>query len=392
VNEDRASRYHRLKRRAALVSIASTAALLAALLSSGGSAWLRDFAIRATGGATPAVVAVYVSFLACLHETIALPSAFYRSFVLERRYDLSREPLRTWLLDHVKASTLGLVLGIAGAEVAYLALRAWPRAWWAVSAMAFGAALFLLTRVTPTLLLPMFYRFTPLERESLRARLVALSARAGLPVLGVYEWGLGAKTRKANAALVGSGATRRILLSDTMLAEYSDDEIEVVMAHELGHHVHHDIAKALAVELVLLAGGFGVAAAALAGLWRRLGLHGPSDVAGLPVIVLACGAIGLAAQPFVNALSRLNERRADRYALRITGRREAFTSAIRRLGTQNLAEPRPSRVALWLFHTHPPIEERIRAAEQSAGLGMDWQLGIRDSGSRDEEPGCGIVD
>lgn len=292
-----------------------------------------------------------------------MPLAFYRSFVLERRYGLSQASLRTWILDHLKASALGAGLGTAGAMFVYAALAAWPHAWWLVSATAFGAAVVVLTRVTPTLLLPIFYRFRPLQRESLRERLLELSVRAGVPVLGVYEWGLGEKTRKANAALVGSGATRRILVSDTMLAEYNDDEIEVVMAHELGHHAHRDIAKAVVVEFALLVAGFGAAAAVLAALWGRLGLGGPSDVAGLPLILLAGGAVGLLARPLVNALSRFNERRADRYALELTGRRDAFVSALRRLGTQNLAEPRPSRLALWLFHTHPPIAERIATAE-----------------------------
>ena len=369
MNEDRSSRYHRLKRRAALVSLLLTAGLLGGTLLSGASAAMRGWAMAVTDGAagSPATVAVYVLLLAALHEALALPVAFYRSFILERRYGLSNEPASTWFVDHAKASALGAGLGIAAAEVVYLTARVWPAQWWLASAVALMAAILVLTRITPTVLLPMFYRFTPLDRDALRERLLTLSRRAGVPVLGVYIWGLGAKTRRANAALVGAGGTRRILLSDTLLAEYSDDEIEVILAHELAHQVHHDIPKALVLEFVLLIVSFGVAAAALSRAVGPLGLQGIADVAGLPLLLVAAGATTMAATPFINALSRLNERRADRFALELTKQPGAFISAMKRLGNQNLAEERPSRFAVWLFHTHPPIEDRIREARKADG-------------------------
>ena len=178
--------------------------------------------------------------------------------------------------------------------------------------------MFGLAKLLPLVLLPLFYKFTPLDRESLRARLVSLSERAGVPVLGVYEWGLGEKTRRANAALVGTGGTRRIIVSDTLLAEYSDDEIEVILAHELAHHVHRDILTSLIAESALLLAAFYAAAVVLGAVWDEVGLRSPSDVAGLPLLLLAGGAVSVAATPAVNALSRWNERRADRYALALT--------------------------------------------------------------------------
>jgi STE24 endopeptidase len=219
-----------------------------------------------------------------------------------------------------------------------------------------------MAKLAPVVLLPLFYRFTPLDRESLRGRLIALSQRAGVPALGVYEWALGEKTRRANAALVGTGRTRRIIVSDTLLAAYSDDEIEVILAHEIGHHVHRDIFVALTVESVLLVVAFYAAAVALATAWQPLGFYGPGDIAALPLLVLAGGLLTLVMTPLINALSRRNERRADKFALTLTRQPAAFISAMKRLGTQNLAEERPSRAVLWLFHTHPPIEQRIDAA------------------------------
>ena len=363
MNEDKSVRFHRLKRRVAALSICWSGGFLALLLATGASVAIR----RAAGGngdGPPGVaaVAIYVVIVALLHDAIALPLAFYRSFVLERRYGLSTESAAAWVADHVKALAISVAIGLAGAELVYFSLRASPSWWWAMSAAGFMLAAIVLAKVGPILLMPLFYRFKPLEREALRSRLVALSARAGVPVLGVYEWGLGEKTRRANAALVGIGRTRRILVSNTLLAHYSDDEIEVILAHEIGHYVNGDIAKGLALEALRMAAGFAAAAQVLGMAWAPLGLSSPADVAGLPILLLVAGAIGLATAPVVNAISRFNERRADRFALDVTRRPAAFMSAMRRLAAQNLAEERPSAAVRLLFHTHPPVEQRIALA------------------------------
>jgi STE24 endopeptidase len=174
---------------------------------------------------------------------------------------------------------------------------------------------------------------------------------------------LGEKTKKANAALAGIGGTRRILVSDTMLADYSDDEIEIVLAHELAHHVHGDIWRGLFFESVLVLAGFYVAAQALLRAVDPLRLNGPADPAGLPLLLLAAGAVSVVMLPAAHAMSRGYERRADRFALDLTKNPAAFVSAMRRLGAQNLAEEDPSKVTQWLFYSHPPIRERIAAAQ-----------------------------
>jgi STE24 endopeptidase len=202
-----------------------------------------------------------------------------------------------------------------------------------------------------------------LERESLRSRVLALAARANTRVLGVYQWGLGDKSRKANAALTGVGFSRRILISDTMLAEYSDDEIEIVLAHELAHHVHGDVWKELILEAALVAAALYAAALALDAASAPLDLRGASDIAGLPLLLLVGGAVSLLAVPVARAVSRARERRADRVALELTRNPGAFVTAMRRLAAQNMAEEHPSPVVRWLFHSHPPTNERIAAAQ-----------------------------
>jgi STE24 endopeptidase len=340
-------------------SAAVCAGVLVALLASGWSAQLRDIVASRRPGIT---VALYVVGLGLLLELTAFPLAFYRHFVLDRRYGLSDVSLRSWLADHFKTVAVTLVLGLPAAEIVYLSLRWWPERWWLASAAIFMGGLAILSMLAPILLLPLFYRLAPLDREPLKTRLVSLSTKAGVRVLDVYQWGLGGKTRRANAALVGSGATRRILLSDTLLAEYSDDEIEVIIAHELAHHVHHDLSKTLLVECGLILLFFFGCAHVLGSPWLTRGLDPRGDVAALPLLLLTSGAIGAAATPLMNAISRRNERRADRYALRLTGQRTPFISAMRRLADQNLAEPHPSRLVQWLFYTHPSVHERIHAA------------------------------
>jgi STE24 endopeptidase len=370
LNEDRSTRYHRLQRRTAWLGLVTQLAGGLALVGAGLSIPLRDAAVRITGAPSQAVTTViaYAALLFVLAEVISLPARFYRTFILERRYGLSAAPIRTWIRDHLKAFAIGVVIALAAAAGVYGAMAAWPRWWWAVSAFGFIAAMLLLARIAPVLLMPLFYRFKPLDREVLRGRLETLSARAGLPVLGVYEWGLGERTTRANAALVGTGRSRRILLSDTLLTDYSDDEIEVILAHELGHHANRDIRTGLLIEAGMITFSMGAAAAALHALWKPLGLDGPADVAGLPLLLLVAGLVSLAARPALNALSRRNEHRADRFALELTDRPDAFVSAMRRLASQNLAEAQPSAAALWLFHTHPPFEQRIQAAKSGHGI------------------------
>jgi STE24 endopeptidase len=364
VTEDKSRRYHRLKRRADAAGLAWGAGLLLVLVLGGGARGLERLAAAVAGGRQYGTVALVAVFLVLVHEAVALPLAWYSGFSLEHRYGLSRQGGRAWLGDHAKGLALGTLLAVAAALTVYAAI-AWAGPWWWLAAgVVFAVFTVGLAHLAPVLLLPLFFTFTPLEREALRTRLEALAARAGTRVVGVYQWALGTRTRKANAALTGVGRTRRILVSDTMLDQYSDDEIEVVLAHELGHHVHHDIWRALALESLLVLAGFLAAELALTRIGPWLGLTGRADPAGLPLVVTAAGAVSLALMPIGLALSRRHERRADRFALALTGNPGAFQTAMRRLGAQNLAEETPSRLVQWLFYSHPPLDERIEAARR----------------------------
>jgi STE24 endopeptidase len=364
VNEDKATRYHRLGRRARVLTTAAAGFVLAVFLATGSSLWLSDWSAGIAGGRPVSSVALYILVLSVSLALILLPLELYRGFLLERRYGLATETLRHWLRDHVKAVLVGLLFAELGGAFVYFALRSWPQYWWLGAGAGYSVVSIILVNLAPVVLLPLFFTFKPLEKTALRDRLTALASRAGTRVVGVYEWTLSDRTKKGNAALTGIGNTRRILLSDTLLAEYSDDEIEVILAHELAHHVHRDIRTSILIDMVLMFVGFFVAHHALRWAVPVFGLKTAADPAGIPVLLVTAGAVGLCMKPLLNAMSRSHERRADAYALRMTANPSAFISAMRRLGQQNLAEENPSSLVQAFFYTHPPIKERVRTAEQ----------------------------
>lgn len=359
-NEDKSARYHRLRRRISLLDTIAQAIVLIGILFGGVSAAIRT-SVEMTAGMGAAAAALYVIVLAAISEGVHLPFAIAR-LVLERRYALSRETARRWLVDHVKATAITLVCLTAAGVVVALLLRSIPTYWWLLSSIGFAATLVVIARFAPVWLMPVFYDIRPLDRPALQARLVDLAQKARTPVLGVFEWRLGDRTAKANAALVGIGRTRRVLVSDTLLAAHSDDEIETVFAHELAHHVHGDIWSALALETAIVTLGLYIADRVLQIATTAGTVNGKHDIAGLPLIVLTIAVVSIVCAPLANVLSRAHERRADRFALEATRNSTAFINAMRRLAAANLAEERPPRLVELLFHTHPSTAERIEAA------------------------------
>lgn len=311
-------------------------------------------------------IVVLTVIVVLILQVVEFPFAFYQGYLLEHHYGLSTQSTARWLADHGKGLLLGTVLAVAGTSIVFFTLGRWPQQWWWISAGIFAIAMIGLAQLAPVLLMPIFYKFKPLDRPPLVERLMALATRARTDIVGVFEWVLSDHTKKANAALAGMGKTRRILLSDTLLADYSEDEIEVILAHELAHHVHRDLWRGIALQAVILVGGFYVADLILRTAAGPLALRDLADPAGLPVLLLVGGAWSFLVMPLANALSRAQERAADRYALTTTRNVDAFVTAMKRLAQQNLAEEYPSPIVRWLFHSHPPIRERIDAARAFA--------------------------
>jgi len=375
MNEDKATRYHRLRRRALLLAALWRVSLLTLLLVTGLSHRIRDLSLAIVQPLPsalrfPASVFVWVAAVALVQELGAWPAAFFGGFVLERRYGLSRQPASAWMRDHLKAAAVNLALVGLAAVWVYVWIRAAPGAWWIPAWIGLLAAGIATTWAAPVVLLPLFYRFVPLSDDALRRRLLGLAERAGVPALGVFEWRTSERTSRANAALTGMGRTRRIILSDTLIADCRQAEVEAVLAHEMAHHVHHDIWKALAIDALAVLAAVLAADAALRAAAGLAGLRALWDPAGLPLVALAVTAVAWLASPIQNAVSRAHERRADRFALDLTQDPWSFVSAMRRLGARNLAEESPALLARVFFHTHPPIGERIALAKAwEAGQG-----------------------
>jgi STE24 endopeptidase len=320
----------------------------------------------------PAAVAVHVLVLLGWYSAMLAPLTFYQGFVLPHRYGLSHQSLKSWLSDLAKAGMLSLMLGLGFIVVIYRLLEDLPETWWVfVAVLAILITLFL-TMLVPIVIIPLFFKLKPLEDKDLAERLFNLAQRAGVKIKGISVINLSAKTSAGNAMLAGLGKTRRIILGDTVLDRYTADEIEVVTAHELGHHKHQDISRLFVVQCVLVVVGFYFTSLALHWAATRLDFAGISDVAAFPVFFLMLGGISLIAGPLTNAYSRHLETAADEYALSLTDNPGAFVDMMTKLTNQNLSDATPARWAEVLFHDHPSYLKRVASARR--------RMAQRDSG------------
>jgi STE24 endopeptidase len=305
---------------------------------------------------------MYLVLILAISKALGIGLEYY-GFRLERRFKLSTQRFRSWLWDEVKGFLVSIVLGAIVVELLYFTIRQWPQNWWLLAWALFMALFVLLAQLAPVVLFPIFYKFEPLDDEELRRRLVILGERAGTRVRGVYRWKLSEKSNKANAALTGLGNTRRIILADTLLDNYTPDEIEAVLAHELGHHVHRHILKSIFVQALITFVGFWAANWTLHYAVDHHMFEELSDFANLPLLALVSVVLGLLLMPALNAYSRFNERQADRYAFESIASVDPFVSSMNKLAEQNLAERTPSKWVEWLFHSHPSISRRLASAE-----------------------------
>jgi Zn-dependent protease with chaperone function len=358
--EERARSYHRWRLRLSAASFFLTAAYLGALIATGAAAALRD-RLASLAPQWWLGLPLALAVLGGGHWLLTFPLAWLGGFCVPRRFGLLEQPFHRWLWDQAKAATVGGLLGLVGAEIVYGLLRvtSW---WWLWGAGAFFAAYVVLAWVTPVFLVPLFYRLTPITDVDLRDRLLQLAASAGVPALGVWAADQSRKSRTANAAVIGFGHTRRIVLFDTLLKELRVDEVEAVIAHELAHQVHGDIGRGLLVQGAMTLATFWAAAQLLGAGTQWLELAGTDDLAGLPLFGLIIMGAGLVALPLANGWSRYVERQADDFAVRATGNPAAFISAMERLAVLNLAERDPHPWKEFFLYSHPSIGRRVARA------------------------------
>ncbi|HZU68107.1 MAG TPA: M48 family metallopeptidase [Ktedonobacteraceae bacterium] len=372
--QQKAKEYARIRRRLSLVNMAIGAAGVIILLATNLNSWLRDLlqplGWQPVAGWFPWQVLAYFLILMLGYEILTAPLAYYNGFVLPHRYGLSTMKLSGWLGDLLKGLLLGLVLEGLAIELVYVLLAFQPASWWLWVAIVMLFFTVIMANLAPVLILPLFYKFTPLPEGDLSKRLLALAERAHTRVRGVFTMHMSSKTTAANAALMGLGNTRRIVIGDTMLDRYTPDEIEVVLAHELGHHVHRDIWKLIISQSILTLGGLYIVNLILH--WAVDTRHyypALADASTIPLLLALLGAYGLIIMPLGNAISRLIEYQADEYALQSTGMVEAFKGAMKRLANQNLSDVEPSPIIEFLFHDHPSVGKRLKHADEFEARG-----------------------
>lgn len=292
---------------------------------------------------------------------IFFPVNFYTGFYLEHQYNLSNQTFSRWAFENFKALIISLLIALLLLLFFYYSLITFESNWW----LPFAIILFLfsvvLARIVPTFILPIFYKLTPIENEDLIHRINNLAKDAGIKVENIYKFDMSKNTKKANAAFTGIGKSKRIILGDTLLENYSNDEIETVIAHELGHYKKKHILKGIVfstvssfLTLFLMAKLYEISI-------NWFGFNSISEISALPLLMLWGMLIGIIQNPISNMISRKHEYEADRYAIDSTGKVKEFIAALEKLTEQNLGDKEPHPFIEWFFYSHPSIKKRIEA-------------------------------
>ena len=363
--QQKAKQLSRINRRLMVVDLAVSGVYFLAWLGFGWSqgleTWLESFTSNVW-----LLLVLYVVIMGGILFLINLPLSYYQGFILPHRYELSTQDLRGWIVDQLKGIAVGGVIGVVVLEIIYAVLRLSPGLWWLWAALILLVFNVLMANLAPVIIMPLFNKYLPLgeEHADLADRLLKLAQRSGTYVRGVFKFDMSKQTRQANAGLTGLGNTRRIVIGDTLLNEFTQDEIETIMAHELGHQVNKDIPLGILFGSVITLVGLYLASLGLSWGVRVLGFSSPADVAAFPLFLIVLGLYGLVTMPLENSFSRWREKRADEYALRLTHNGTAYASALRRLANQNLADADPETWVEWLLYSHPALGKRITMAER----------------------------
>jgi STE24 endopeptidase len=365
--QKQAKEYSRISRRLWLVETAFSLAYTLAWLGFGWAIGLRQWLAEnwSLMSVDWFIVPVFVLIFGGISTLIELPLSYYTGFVLPHRFDQSNQTLKEWIIDQLKGLAISLPIGLVVLELLYLALRVTGSLWWLWAAGGLLVFQVILANLAPVLIMPIFNKYIPLgeEHAELAERLLKLAEKSNTKVNGVFKFDMSRRTKAANAALTGIGNTRRIVLGDTLINEFTLDEIETVLAHELGHHVNRDIPFLMGFGTLVTTLGLYLASLALTWAVSSFSFTSVADIAAFPALTLVISLYGLLTMPLENGFSRWRERLADEYSLKATGKNEAFASAFTRLANQNLGEIDPEKWVIFLFYSHPPLGERIEMAK-----------------------------
>jgi STE24 endopeptidase len=353
-----AVKYENITRKLSLVEWVLTGIVLLAILFSGVFVRLNSV----LNSPQPWIAAVYFILLLLIPGIISAPFTYYTEYILGHRFGLSTQSLKSWIIDKIKGGLLMLVLGLVVIIFIYWTLSIAPQTWWVWSSCFLVVLLIVFARLTPTLLISMFFKLEPLNSPELEEKLKRLVERAGTSITGIFTMDLSSKGTTANAMLAGIGKTRRIILADTLLQTYPPDEIEVILGHELAHQIHRDIIKLIVIQALIVFLGFFLAHLALNGTSAFFGFQSPDSPATMPLLLIVLAVYNSIMTPVLNACSRSIEKSADSTALNLTSSPRAFISAMTRLVDQNLSVAQPEAWIELFFYSHPPYNKRVKLA------------------------------
>lgn len=289
------------------------------------------------------------------------PLNYYKDFYLEHKYNLSNQTFGKWIFENLKGLLVSLVIGIPVLLIFYYALNRFGPLWWLPFAIILFILSVILARLVPIIILPLFYKITPIEDDELKNKITRLAEDAGIRVENVFKFNMSKNTRKANAAFTGLGKSKRILLGDTLLDNYHKNEIETVVAHELGHYKKKHIIKNLVIGTVTSFGTLFLISVLYDISIHWFGFIRIQEIAALPILSIWAMLIALIETPLTNILSRKFEYEADEYAVTVTNKPAAFISTLNKLTDQNLGDKNPHPFVEWFFYSHPSITNRVNA-------------------------------
>lgn len=310
------------------------------------------------------VIAIYIFSVLTAYDLISLPLEFYTSYTFEHKYHFCTQAVGNWFKDYLKSYLLSMGFAIPIVEGIYWAIRTFPTIWYLIVSVFAILLIIFLGYLSPILLTPLFFKLKKIEEDNeLAQRLRRMCKKVNTKVKGVYEINFSSKTTKANAYLAGLGNTRRIVIADNLLDNFTVDEAEVVFAHELGHHIHRDILKLTFWSGLMCLGGFYFVSIILekVSLYFRYGI---SDIVNFPILALSMSILlFLFGLPF-NFYSRKREKAADEFALKTTGKVDAFITSMAKFTNRDLADAHPHPFIEFLLYTHPSISKRINYAQE----------------------------
>lgn len=350
--------YNRAKLIAGIASSVFSFLIVLALVASGFTRRLDQWATLLVTNRYLALL-LFAAVMGVVQSTATFAIGYYSGFLLEHKYKLSNQTFFRWLWERLKGLLVGGVFGLILLSALYYCLHEYGSMWWLPVGIIVTVFSIVLVRLAPILIFPLFYKFTPLQNGSLRERITDLCRKAGVRFEGIFSFNLSKTTRKANAAFTGIGKSKRILLGDTLVENFTEDEIATIFAHELGHYKHRHILIGIAVGVVSTFGGLYVTSLAYEWSLSIFGFNSQTQLAALPLLALWLSLFGLVTSPIGNMLSRHHERQADAYAVTQTGDTRGFVSALSKLSALNIADPEPHPLIEFLFYSHPSIQKRL---------------------------------